>query len=185
MKQRTWAYQLAVVCAVAVTGCATVQKILPIGPWHQFRVRNEGYSILYQLIRQESDVAKILIIKHADRPVAEVIKEIASTCTQAKHDLDSFYEIDPHLSFEMSDLPKVEQQTRAAIESTVTKQLFFSSGKIFESRLLFTQAESLNYAAHLAEVLHDREDNPDRKKFLAAFAHRCTALRAKVITLLN
>jgi hypothetical protein len=38
-------------------------------------VRNEGYSLLYQLLSQESDAAKILILKHADLPIADIIKE--------------------------------------------------------------------------------------------------------------
>ena len=128
-------------------------------------MRNEGYSLLYQLMNQNSDVAKILIIKHADPPVADLIKEIASTCGQAKKELEQLHEKDRHLSFEMTNLPQIEQETRDAIESTVTKQLLFSSGKTFEHRLLFTQAESMNYAAHLAKVLHEQEDNANRKEF--------------------
>ena len=85
----------------------------------------------------------------------------------------------------MTNLPQIEQKTRAAIESTVTKQLLFSSGKTFERRFLFTQAESMNYAAHLAKVLHDQEDNPARKEFLATLSDHCTALHDKVIDLLK
>lgn len=185
MKRWAWACGTLIVCALAVTGCSTVQKILPTTAWRQARVRNEGYSLLYQLLSQESDVAKILIIKHADPPVADVIKEIASTCGQAKKELDLFHEKDRHLSFEMTNLPQIEQQTRAAIDSTVTKQLLFSSGNTFEGRLLFTQAEAMNYAAHLAQVLHDQEDNPVRKEFLATLSQRCTTLHDRVMGLLK
>ena len=85
----------------------------------------------------------------------------------------------------MTNLPQIEQKTRAAIESTVTKQLLFSNGKTFERRLLLTQVESMNYAAHLAKVLHDQDDNPVRKIFLAKLSDRCTALHDKVIDLLK
>ncbi len=185
MKRRIWVCGTLVVCALAVTGCATVQKVLPITAWRQARVRNEGYSLLYQLMSQDSDVAKILIIKHADPVVADVIKEIASTCDQARKELDLFHEKDRHLSFEMANLPQIEEQTRSAIESTVTKQLLTSSGKTFEHRLLFTQAESMNYAAHLAKVLHEQEDNAKRKSFLATLSERCTTLHDKVVDLLK
>jgi hypothetical protein len=177
--------KLLIVSVLAVTGCSTIQKVLPTAAWHQARVRNEGYSLLYQLMSQESDVAKILIIKHTEPPVNDVIKEIASTCNQAKKELDVFHERDQHLSFEMTNLPQDEQKTRAAIESTVTKQLLFSSGKTFERRLLLTQAQAMNYSAHLAIVLHDQENNPDRKIFLAKLSDHCTALHDKVIDLLN
>ena len=172
-------------CALAVTGCATVQKVLPTTAWRQARVRNEGYSLLYRLMSQNSDVAKILIIKHTERPVTDVIKEIASICGRAKTELEQFHATDGHLSLEMANLPQIEQQTRAAIQSTVTKQLLFSNGKKFERSLLFTQGESMNYAAHLAKVLHDQEDNPNRKMFLAKLSDHCTALHDKVIDLLQ
>jgi len=185
MKRRAWLCGTMVVYTLAVIGCSTIQKVLPTAAWHRARVRNEGYSLLYQLMSQESDVAKILIIKHADPPVTGVIKEIASICGQARKELDSFHEKDHHLSFEMANLPEMEHQTRTAIESTVTKQLLTSSGKTFERRLLFTQAEAMNYAAHLALVLHDQEDNENRKNFLATLSGRCTTLHDKVIDLLK
>ena len=71
---------------------------------------------------------KILIIKHADPPVVDIIKEIASVCDQA---------------------------------------------------------ECMNYAAHLAKMLQDQEENPPRKEFLATLARRCTALHDRVTDLLK
>ncbi len=184
-KRQAWACGTLLACALALAGCATVQEVLPTRAWHQARVRNEGYSLLYQLLSQESDVGKILIIKHADPPVANIIKEIATACDQARKELDLFHEKDRHLSFEMANLPEMEQKTRAAIQSTVTKQLLMSSGKTFERRLLFTQAEAMNYAAHLAQVLHDQESDPLRKKFLDALAQRCTTFHDQVVDLLK
>ena len=185
MKRWACACGTLIVCTLVVTGCSTIQTILPTTAWHQARVRNEGYSLLYQLVSQESDAAKILIIKHADSPIADIVKEIANTCGQAKKELDLFHETDRHLNLEMTHLPEIEQKSRAAIQSTVTKQLLFSSGKTFEVRFLFTQAEAMNYAAHLAQVLHDQEDNPARKEFLAALSEQCTTLHDRVMVLLK
>ena len=185
MTRRTWFTGTLLGCALVVTGCATIQQVLPTKAWHQARVRNEGYSLLYQLLGQESDVAKILIIKHVDPPVADLIKAIASTCDQAKQELELFHKTDRHLNLTVPHLPEIEQKTRAAIESTETKQLLFSSGKKFAGRLLFTQVEALDYAAHLAQVLHAQEANPDRKNFLAKLAEQCTALHDQVIALLQ
>jgi hypothetical protein len=184
-KRQAWVCGMLLACALTVPGCATVQKVLPTAAWHQARVRNEGYSLLYKLMSQESDVAKIFIIKHADPPVADIVKKIASTCDQARKELDLFHEKDRHLSFVMANLPEMEQKTRAAIQSTVTKQLLTSGGKMFEHRLLFTQAESMNYAAHLAAVLHDQENDPLRKQFLASLSQQCTAFHDQVVELLK
>ena len=185
MKRRAWVCGTLIVCVLAVTGCSTIQKILPTTAWREARVRNEGYSLLYQLLSQESDAAKILIIKHADPPIADVIKEIASICGQAKQGLEQFHEKDRHLNLQMTHLPEIEQKTRAAIQSTVTKQLLFSSGKKFEVRFLLTQAEAMNYAAHLAQVLHNQEDNPVRKEFLTMLSQQCTTLHDRVMGLLR
>jgi hypothetical protein len=98
MKRRACVCGTLIVCALALTGCSTVQKIPPIAAWREARVRNEGYSLLYELLSQESDAAKLLIIKHADSPIADVIKEIASTCDQARKELEQFHEKDRHLN---------------------------------------------------------------------------------------
>ena len=183
MKQPAWVGGLLIACML--TGCSTIQKVLPTVAWEKIRVRNEGYSLLYQLLNQESDAAKILIIKHADRPIADIIKEIASTSGQAKKELELFQKNDRHLNLKVPHLPESELKTRAAIETTVTKQLLFSSGKTFEVRFLFTQAEAMNYVAHLAQVLHDQEADQLRQKFLATLAERCTLLHDRVMELLK
>jgi hypothetical protein len=172
-------------CAFTLTGCSSVQSILPATSWHQNRVRNEGYSLLYKLLSQESDVAKILIIKDTDPPVTALIKEIANTSGEAQKQLEAFSKANHRLNLKMTDLPKVEQQTRDAIASTEAKQLLFSTGKTFESRLLFTQAEAMNYAAHLAKILEDQETDSQRKEFLAHLSDECTGLHDRVIKLLN
>ena len=181
---RAWICGALLVCTLAVTGCSTIQKIFPATAWGQSRVRGEGYSLLYKLMDQESGVSKILIIKHASSSVTGVIKEIATTCDQAKKDLEQFHDQD-NVNLKTADLPEMEQRTRAAIASTEAKQLLTSSGKTFERRLLFTQAEAMNYASHLAKVLQDQEPNPHRKHFLETLSQRCAALHDKVIALLD
>ena len=185
MTRSAWVYGALIVCVLAATGCATVEKVLPFAGSRETRARNEGYSLLYRLMSQESDAGKLLAIKHAPSQVADLVNGIASTCGQAKKELELFHEKDRHLNLEMTNLPEIEQKTRAAIESTETKQLLFSSGKKFEVRFLFTQAQAMNYAAHLAKVLHDQEDNPDRKKSLATLSERCAVLHDRAMDLLK
>ena len=63
MKRAAWICGTLVVSELAVARCSTIQKVLPTTAWREARARNEGYSLLYQLMSQESDAAKILIIK--------------------------------------------------------------------------------------------------------------------------
>jgi hypothetical protein len=41
------------------------------------RVRNEGYSLLYELAGKEQDVDKVLILKSATKEISAEIKDIA------------------------------------------------------------------------------------------------------------
>lgn len=176
---------MLIISCLALTSCTTVQKNLPTTVWRQARVRNEGYSLLYKLMSQESDVAKVLIIKHTSKPIGELIREIDQMADDAKKQLDQFHAQDSHLSFEMPNLPQLEVKTREAIEKTETKQLLFSSGPVFEQRLLLSQAQALNYAAHLAKMLQEQEAHAQRKQFLSELSPRCTALHDRVLDLLK
>jgi hypothetical protein len=65
------ALKTSILGALLMTGCATVQKVLPTTAWREARARNDGYILLYQLLRQESDVNKLLFLKPVDVPLAE------------------------------------------------------------------------------------------------------------------
>ena len=44
--------------------------------------------------------------------------------------------------------------------------MLFSSGKEFELRLLFTQAQAMGYANHLSKAVLEKVDDPEQKSFL-------------------
>src|ERR1051325_31144 len=141
-----------VVFALGLVGCASVQEKVPfVG--EKYRTRNEGYSLLYELASKQSNVDKILIVKHAHPKIAALIKEIAQTFGQGKDQLESLAQKDPRLSLKSIHLPPLEQKTRESIEATTTKTLLFASGKEFELQLLLTQVQALDYASHLAKTL--------------------------------
>jgi len=173
----------AAVCIVALAGCSTVPPVVPFFG-RQSRIRDEGYSILYTLASEQSNVNKILIVKSASAKVSAEIKQIAEVFSQAKKQLDEFVKADASLNFTMSHLPSMEEKTRAAIASTTTKDLLFSSGKTFELRLLLTQVQALDYASHLADQLADQDGNPKRKEFLMQFARQCVQHHKAVVDLL-
>jgi len=172
------------VCLLALAGCSTVPPVIPIFG-RPARIRVEGYSLLYNLADKQSNVGKILIIKKASAKVSTEIKEIAQVFSQAKERLDEFAKEDSGLSFKMSHLPSMEEKTRAAIQSTTTKDLLFSSGKAFELRLLLTQVQALDYASHLANELADKEGNPKRKEFLTQFAKQCEEHHKQVVEMVG
>ena len=138
---------------------------------------------MYTLADKQSNVGKILIIKKANAKVSAEIKQIAELFGKAKERLDEFAKEDSGLSFKMEHLPSMEEKTRAAIQSTTTKDLLFSSGKTFELRLLLTQVQALDYASHLAGQLAEHEGNVKRKEFLTQFAKECEQHHKQVVDL--
>ncbi len=168
-------------CLLAWAGCSSVPSHPPRG---EDRIRSEGYSLLYQLMNDESDVAKVLLFKHVEPATEKIIKEIDSTADEAKKQLEDFHKRDSSLNLEMPNLPDMEKKCRESISHAETKDLLTASGKDFERRLLMTQVQAMNYGGHLAKVLAEQEKDPQRKDMLTKLSERCLKLRSEVIRLL-
>ena len=175
---------LILLCIVLLAGCAATVKVSPQGGG-AVRERNEGYSLLYKLMSDESDVSKIFFLKHADDPVASVVKEIAYFCQSSKSQMDEFAKRDASLEYDLTDLPRIEQRARDLEAKDETRSLLTSSGKEFELRLIFTQLEATNYALQLSRSLAEQEDDPSRKNFLTNMTQRSAAFHEKLMSLLT
>jgi hypothetical protein len=79
----------------------------------------------------------------------------------------------------------MEQKSRDLQASVDTHALLFSSGKQFEVRLIFTQAQAMDYAVQLSKALGEVETDPARKSFLANMVHRCTDFHDRLMNLLT
>ena len=167
---------------LTIIGCASVRERIPIVGERQ-HIRNEGYSLLFELASKESDVDKILILKHAQAPITAEIKAIAMTFQKCRTQLEAFKKTDPSLRFQASDFPALEKKTRDAIESTTTKRLLISAGENFERELLLTQLQSLDYGSHLAGVLQAQDNIQQRRAFLVQFANECEQHHDRVMQL--
>jgi len=179
---------VALLLAGLMLGCATkpeAQSPKVTSQDQQFAVRNEGYSLLYDLMSDEKDVSKLLLIKHEQSDVGELIKEIARTCAEAAKHLERFEKADPHLHLKMTGLPKAEVQTRELISKTSGKELLSKGGEKFEIRILLTQSEALRYGSHLAIVVQMMENDSDRKTFLGETSQKLAALHQRVIDLFH
>ncbi len=146
--------------------------------------RSDGYALLYELAEDESAVDKILILKSASTNTTAMINEIAQNARKARQQLEAYAAADRHLRLGEKHLPLIEQKTRDDIGVATRNELLFSSGKNFELRLLFTQAQAMQYGAHLARVLRDHEDHSDRRDYLDAMAREWDELYRRVMGLL-
>ncbi len=168
----------------AVAGCASSVKP-PTENGGMYRRQNEGYSLLYKLMSDESDVNKILYFKHTDEAVGALVKEIATVCQSARKQMDDFPKSDNRIEYDVPDLPKIEQRGRDLQAHDDTMALLGSSGTAFETRLIFTQAQAMDYAVQISKGLLENEDNPIRKTFLSELAKKCADLHDRAMSFLT
>lgn len=131
---------------------------------------NQGYGIYYNLMKSESGVKDLLIIRSAADPVAELIREISATAESILETMDEWKEADPLLNYRQTGLPKVEKETRRSIAEYRAQQLMLGGEDTFERNLILTQIEASTYAWHFAKALAEDEESDERKAVIEEWA---------------
>jgi len=146
--------------------------------------RNNGYSLLHQLLTEQNNVSLLRFIRPEHTDTKELVKKIATTSGAGAALLEKFAKDDPTISLDDIRLPPAELATRNAIATTKKKELLSQSGNTFELTLLLTQTEALCYAWHLADVTAQNESQPDRARALAGMSDDMKNLYYEVFGLL-
>jgi hypothetical protein len=179
----------AIIFAVAglfVGGCATAPKTEMVAPEDaRFAIRNQGYTLLYQLMADEGNVSKLLLIKKEQEDLGKLLKRISEVTGGVAKQLEVYSKADGHLHLKMASLPVVEKETRDSIAKVRAKELITKGRQKFELRILLTQAEALTYGAHLAAVLQRHETDAERRKFLGETSQKLQELHQAVIDLMH
>ncbi len=144
-----------------------------------------GYALLYEILGQERQVSKLLMIKQERDALETVIDAIDDTCDTASNRLEDLAEQNPRLDLTDTGLPADEVRTRLAIAATRREQLLAASGREFELQFLWIQNEALTYASHLADTLARSETDPERLAFVRALWKDLTRLLQDVQDLLH
>ena len=147
-------------------------------------LRNNAYSLLYDLLDDERHVSKLLIIKRDSRELNRLINQISETAADGAKRLKEFADKDPSLNLTALALPPAEQATREAIANTKKNQLLGRSGADFERTLLLTQMEALNYGTHLAGVAATNDSDPTRAGYLSTLSATLKHLHSEVAHML-
>ena len=167
-----------------LTGCSIFEKDA-VPPSVGSSPRNQGFSLLYDLVSDEKNVDKLLLIKSETPEVQTVIRKIAAASGNAASRLEEFAKKDSSIDLKVESLPVAEQKTRSSIASSKTKSLLLSTGSQFEVRLLLSQAQGMSYGGHLAEVLSGLDENPQRKEYLAGLSGELLELHDAVLEILD
>jgi hypothetical protein len=171
--------------ACLLMGCQSPNAMPPRTGGAIQSTRNNGYSLLHQLLDEQKNVSLLRFIRPEQSDVKTLVKKIATDSGTGAALLEKFAKDDPTISMDDIQLPPAELATRAAIAATKKKELLSQSGGTFELTLLLTQTEALSYGWHLAEVTAENEPQPDRARALAGISEDMQNLYHEVFILLR
>ena len=144
-----------------------------------------GYALLDDLLGDEKNVSKLLIIKR-DRPeLKDLVKSISDKTGKAHKELEKLTKNGAHIDLRNQGLPNAEVETRKSISKEKSKALLAEKGDDFELHLLLTQNEALTYGANLAGTVAKTETEPKRIQFLQQLSGDLSDLRNKVFTMIR
>ena len=147
--------------------------------------RNNALALLNDLLNDEKNVGKILIIKRNSDELGKLVKDISDTAGNGAKMIDEFSKSAGGLDLKRLDLPPGEVATRKAISKTKEYLLLSSKDAEFEFQLLLTQGEAMNYGAHLAVVVAECETDASRTREFLRLAAELRDLRERVETMLR
>jgi hypothetical protein len=184
------ANRLFLCCVLAGVFCghANARKSAPPVPGadeSKIEVRNNAASLLADLLGDEKNVSKILIIKHNSAELGKLMKAISKTAGDGSEHLETLAKNDPTLNLHALQLPPGEIATRAAISKTKEHELLFSSGEKFELKLLLTQTNALDYGSHLAKIAAENSSSPEQQRKFHSLDVALNALLQQVIAKLR
>jgi hypothetical protein len=151
----------------------------------KIEVRNNAASLLADLLGDEKNVSKILIIKRNSAELGRLIKAISKTAGDGAEQLEMLAKNDKTLNLHTLQLPPGEIATRAAVSKTREHELIFSSGEKFELNLLLTQTTALDYGSHLAKIAADNSSSPEQQRKFHSLDVALNALFQQVVAKLR
>ena len=127
-------------------------------------LRNNAASLLADLLGQEKDVSKLLIIKRPSAEIGKVIKAISKTAGDGSDKLEVLARNDKTLNLRALQLPPGETAARAAVSKTEEHELLLTFGTTFELNLLLSQTEALSYGSHLAKIAAENSPSSEQQR---------------------
>jgi hypothetical protein len=147
--------------------------------------RNNAMALLDDLLNDEKNLSKVLIIKRNSDRLGKLVQDISKTAGDGATELELLAKNDPALNLKATDLPAGEAATRKAISKTKEHLLLHSKGAEFEFQLLLTQLEALNYGSHLAMVIAENEPQADRVQEFLRLAQQLRELNGRVLVMVR
>ncbi len=127
---------------------------------------DHGYTLLTELLQNESQVTLLFSIKHGDKKVQSLLTRISDTAASTRTALIALVAKQPPITISGNGLPLIEQSTRNALSNSTAAALLLA-GDSFELQLLLSQDKACSYAAALCTALAEADANVARSDVLA------------------
>ncbi len=182
-RSMTASFLFAVIVAL-VSGCTSPQTRMSKTSAH-IEARDNAASLLYDLLGDEQNVSKLLVVKRERAELQRVIKSISTNAAASRKAIERMAANESAIDLKRAALPPGETLARESIAKGATGELLRASGADFEFKLLLTQAEALRYATHLARVAASHEPNPSHAKIFREIGEKMNKLNEEVLALMR
>ena len=145
---------------------------------------NDGYSLLYKLCKDESQLHLIVLIKTTPPEIADFARRISQEGDDDAALLEKIQAADHHIRLDKQPLPQFEVDVRQSIRDEKQHLLLFGSKSgNFVRALLVSQIEAATYGANIAKVLI--RDDPRHAETLGRIADHWARIRHDAYRLLD
>ncbi|MDP6986673.1 MAG: hypothetical protein QGG74_01390 [Phycisphaerales bacterium] len=167
---------LFMVALVCVSGCAPVLRgpLDSAAPEAAAATLDHGYTLLYQVLHDESSVTLLFGIKHAPKSIETLVRRIGDAAANGEAAIRSTASRYPPIRWDASGLPLIEVSARHHIANQQAAGLLLA-GDSFELRLLLAQQKACDYISALAMTLATADSNAERSAMLTTLAHEFAA----------
>jgi hypothetical protein len=175
-------FALASIAFLSALGCASEA---PPPPPAKGAPSAHGYALLYEILGQEKDVSKLLVVKRERDDFEAVIDSISEVTGKAYDDLGELGKADRSLDLTDNGLPAGERAAREAIAASKRNALLTENGEEFEMLMALAQGEALGYLVGLTESLSRAEPDPERLAFVQALWRDARRLQESLLALVR
>ncbi len=144
-----------------------------------------GYALLHDLLSQQKNVDKILLLKNESDALDELLTDIAEASGDGAAQIKEMADTNNMISLGVIGLPMIERRVRKAMSDDTASKLLAAGGREFELRMLLAQFRATGYVAELARQIAELENDGGRAEWLRSYADRYKKLRDRTFDLLR
>ena len=179
-------FSVVLLCGCQQLGARSSSKAAPAPtPAEAKTVQDNALDLFCDLLGDEKNLSKLLIIKKASPELKQLVKAISETAANELKTMDTWRGTNRPPAKAQLGLPPGETATRDAISKTKQHELLHASGSELEFQLLLSQAEALNYGKHLALVISKNEPDATRSQQASKISQELNQLWEQVLARLR